>query len=393
MEDRCLDHFRDVRAIFRRTRVCGQRGETDLVVRDDVNRAADSVALELRHVQHLGDNPLPGHRRVAVDQNRDDLRTLRRVAAVALACSRHADDNGIHGLEMARVCAQAHLDFCAGRQHVARVHVAEVILHIAVAIHGVRDEIRIEFPEHEAVGLPQKLHDDREPPAMRHAHRDLLHAEARAIFQHRIERRDERFAALDAEAFLPLVGDRVQETLERLDLVDVPQHPRLCPRVHVPLRAGLDAFAQPVAHARIRDVHELEADVLAENGFQLAAKIAQRHRRATEEVFRGDDEIEILLGEAKLAEAEQIILRALRRERVRRGDGVAERAVGIHEAVHACLKRGVTPHLHRSRAIRAGHALLELCEPEVKALAESAERWLDGLRILQPALVCFIEEI
>ena len=55
----------------------GQRGEADLVVDDEVDRAAGGVAVELREVQRLGDHALSGERRVAVDQDRDDALALR----------------------------------------------------------------------------------------------------------------------------------------------------------------------------------------------------------------------------------------------------------------------------------------------------------------------------
>ena len=392
MKDRRLDHLRDVGAILRGARILGQCGESDLVVCDDVDGAADAVAGELRHVQHFRHDPLPCHRRVAVDQNGDHFAPLHRVVAVPLARARHADHDGIHGFEMARVRTQAHVHVFVGRVGLARVHVAEVIFHIAVAIDGIRHEVRVELAEHDAVRLPQKLHDDRKASAVRHAHRDFLHAEARAIFQHRIQRADERLAALDAEPFLPLVGDRVQEPLECLNLIDVPQHPRLRVGVHGPLCAVLDSLAQPVPHAGIRDVHELEADVLAENRLQFCAQVAQRHRRATEEIFRRHGEPEILLVEAEFAQAQQIVLRTLPRERVRLRDRVTERAVGIHEAVHARLERDIAIDLRRrGSTVRSRHAVLEFFKAEMKALAESAEGGLDGFRILQPALVSFIE--
>ena len=65
-----VDHLRDVRRVGGRARVLGQRREADLVVHDDVDRAARAVAVETREVHRLGHDPLPGEGRVAVHQQR-----------------------------------------------------------------------------------------------------------------------------------------------------------------------------------------------------------------------------------------------------------------------------------------------------------------------------------
>src|SRR5581483_12309695 len=44
MENRCLDHLRDIARVARRTRVCGQRGEADLVINDNMNSSAGFIA-------------------------------------------------------------------------------------------------------------------------------------------------------------------------------------------------------------------------------------------------------------------------------------------------------------------------------------------------------------
>ena len=74
VEDRRLDHLGDVGAIERAARVARiRRGEADLVVDDDVDRAAGAVAARLRQVERLLHDALAGDRRVAVDQHRQHL--------------------------------------------------------------------------------------------------------------------------------------------------------------------------------------------------------------------------------------------------------------------------------------------------------------------------------
>ncbi len=76
MEDRRLDHLRDVGAVDRRTRRRRRRGEADLVVDDDVDRAAGAVAAQLREVERLGHDALAGERSVAVDEQRQHRERL-----------------------------------------------------------------------------------------------------------------------------------------------------------------------------------------------------------------------------------------------------------------------------------------------------------------------------
>ena len=70
VEDRRLDGLGDVGAVQRRAGVLRCGGETDLVVDDQVDRAADAVAADVAHRERLGDDALAGERRIAVDQHR-----------------------------------------------------------------------------------------------------------------------------------------------------------------------------------------------------------------------------------------------------------------------------------------------------------------------------------
>ena len=68
VEDRYLEHLRDVGAVGVRARTLGRRREPDLVVHDDVERAADVVGGKLGQVERLLDDPLAGEGGVAVDE-------------------------------------------------------------------------------------------------------------------------------------------------------------------------------------------------------------------------------------------------------------------------------------------------------------------------------------
>ena len=87
VEDRRLDHLRDVGAVRPRTREARHRGEADLVVDDEVDGATDAVALQLAHHQRLGHETLAGEGGVAVQQDAQHLVAAllgRRNGAAAL---------------------------------------------------------------------------------------------------------------------------------------------------------------------------------------------------------------------------------------------------------------------------------------------------------------------
>ena len=70
MQDRRFDHLRDIRAIRGRPRVPQiVRREPDLIVDDDVNRAARVEIPGLRELEGLGNNALPRDCRIAMNQH------------------------------------------------------------------------------------------------------------------------------------------------------------------------------------------------------------------------------------------------------------------------------------------------------------------------------------
>ena len=70
VEDRRLDALGDVRRIGRGTRELRAGGETDLVVDDEVDRAAGGVARKAGEAEAFPNHALAGEGRVAVEQDR-----------------------------------------------------------------------------------------------------------------------------------------------------------------------------------------------------------------------------------------------------------------------------------------------------------------------------------
>ena len=151
VEDRRLDRLGDVGAVERRTALLGRRREPDLVVDDQVDRAADAVAGDVAHRQALGDDALTGEGGVAVDQERQHRVRAGRVDVVLLG-AHHAHHDRVDGLEVAGVGGELDLDVGAGGALVLAGR-AEVVLDVARALHRVRVDVTLELGEDRLVAL------------------------------------------------------------------------------------------------------------------------------------------------------------------------------------------------------------------------------------------------
>src|SRR5213593_3770390 len=131
VEDGRLDDLGDVARVGGEAVRLGRRGEADLVVDDDVNRAAGAVAVELGEPERLGHHPLAGEGRIAVHEDRHDARVLG-VVQVLLLGAHHALDDRIDRLQVARVGGEREV-YLPPRARGVVARVAEVILDVAVA--------------------------------------------------------------------------------------------------------------------------------------------------------------------------------------------------------------------------------------------------------------------
>ena len=141
VEDRDLQHLGHVGGVGARPRFVGRRGEADLVVDDDVQRAADRVAGQLAEVERLLHDPFAGERGVAVDQNapcRACASRRRRGPAWRARgrCATGLTNSRWLGLKQSERCTL----LPRGGHPVAAV--AQVVLHVAAAQVQLGIEVR-----------------------------------------------------------------------------------------------------------------------------------------------------------------------------------------------------------------------------------------------------------
>ena len=179
VEDRRLDHLGDVGRIGRGARIARAGGEADLVVDDEVHRAAGAVPAQPGQPEALRHHALAGERRVAVDQQRHHHGAIvRRGAELVLLGAHLAEHHRIDDLEMRGIGGERQVHLVVVEFAIRRG--AEVVFHVAGALDLVgRRRAALEFVEDGAVRLAHDLRQHVEPAAMRHADDDLAARRAR----------------------------------------------------------------------------------------------------------------------------------------------------------------------------------------------------------------------
>ena len=306
VQDRRLDHLRDVAAVERGARVARVvRGESDLVVDDHVHGAAGIEGARLRQLQRLLDHALAGESRVAVDQHGHHLVT-RGVPAALLAGAHRALDHRVHHLEVRGVERERHVHVAARGAHVARE--ALVVLHVAGALELLQVVVALELREQLRRGLAEHVDQHVQAAAVRHADDDVLEPVRAAGLDEVLEQRDQAVAALEREALLRRVA-RGEVALEPLGHGEVPEDVLLLLGREVLLRApDLEAVLQPETLGLVRDVRELGADRAAVDVLQLLDDLAQLEARLDRAVAAAGEEfgVEVGLGEAEVVEAHHL---------------------------------------------------------------------------------------
>ncbi len=335
------DQLGELGRVAREAVVLRRGREADLVVDDHVDRAAGAEPGQLRQAQRLHHEALPHERGVAVHQQRQHERAAR-VGQVVLLARDDALRDRVDRLEVARVEQQRKVDVGArGRAVVARV--AEVVLHVAVALDVVGEEVPLELGQDHLVGLAEDVGEHVEAAAVRHAHHDLARAQPSAFLDDLVQQRHEGLAALEREALgahVLLVQEllehvRAQELLEDLDALGGRQ-------VRAVAR-GLDPVLDPLALFLVLDVHVLDGDVAAVRGAQVVDQLADPRDRLRLERGDLDRAREVRLAQTELREFEQGMGGLVVPERVEARDEVPRFAVGVDQVEDPDRRRDAGP--------------------------------------------------
>ncbi len=286
-----LEAARQAAGVAGRERLVGLGGEAELVVGDDVDGAADVPAGEAREVERLGDDSLTGERGIAVDEDAEHVPGAQRRRAGRVHAGRrrprHADQQRIDGLEMARV--RRHRDD-QRRRHVGAFDAGTgVVLDVAHPAEldppAPREQRVLELGEDLRVRLLHHVRQHVEPAAMRHRDEHVLHPRRRRIGDDLVEDRHHQIEAFDRKA--GLAGESaVQEPFERLDPRDPVEQFAAVDRIgRRPVAPRLDRLTQPHPLVGHEDVGEVVARGRAVDGAQpfdglVGAGRAADHRPA-----------------------------------------------------------------------------------------------------------------
>ena len=357
VEDRRLEHLRDVRAVGVGARALGRRREADLVVDDDVKRAADVVGRKLRQVERLLDDSLAGKGGVAVDE--EQHRPVAQVVADPVLLGAHAAHrHRVDELEVARVERQREVDPAAVfRRPVARV--THVVLHVAAA----RVLLRVEVLEL-AEDVPGRLADDVgehvQAAAVGHAKDDLHRALRCDLLDREVEQGDQALGALERKA----LGSQVlllDELLEHRGVDQLLQDPDLLVAAELnPVAADLHPFLQPGSDFQVVDVHELGADVVAVRFAHPFEQFAHRRRVGAGDAGGGHRTVQVALADPQTLELEFLRQHGRIAERVDVGVEVAADPVVADHVVDPALQFDVSGQggcRRRRRRRRCRHRL------------------------------------
>ena len=334
VDDRDVEALREVARVARGAAALRVGREPDLVVGDQMQRAAGRVAVERLEVQRLRHLALARERRVAVDEHRErDGRVVVAGAgrAVGLLRAGAALDHRVDRLEMAGVRRQRDRDLAVARG--ARPLGADVVLHVAgAALVGGDDRVdrplALELAQDLLVRASDDVREHVEPAAVRHADHDLVRARAGAQLDRLVEHRDHHVEALDGELLLP--EERAAKVvLHPLDLAEpAEQAHALLVRQRLPVAAGLDRLPEPDALFVVGDVLDLV-------GHRPAVGLAEPRQRVGERVAL-DEEAEQRRGNPRLQLGRQLRDQPLGLQRRVAGRLRSERVEPCGEvAVHA----------------------------------------------------------
>ncbi len=267
VRDRNLEAASEAAGVARAERLLGIGRETELVVRDDVNDAADVIASQSGQVERFSHDALAGEGRIAVNEDRQHLALVdnRRARPIGRGRRRagHAVEDRVDRFEVARIRRHRHDDLFPQPVRLRLDARAGVILDVThpakIDAQPLAGNRILELGQDLRVRLLQRMREHVEAAAVRHRDHHVLHAALRRVVDDLVDDRDHHVEALDRKARLAREG-AMQEALERLDLRNTTEQLHAVDRIVWRTElAGLNGLAQP--HAFVR--HEYMVVVVA----------------------------------------------------------------------------------------------------------------------------------
>ncbi len=192
MEDRRLDHLGDIAAVQSGACVTGFAGrKADLVIHDDVKRAAGRKTSRLRELQRFHDNALAGKGCIPVNQDRNDFDS-GAVAATFLACSHRALDDRVDDFEMRGIEGEHHMHIAACGAQIRRK--ALVILDVTRAFHRGKIDVALELGKKRRRRLAEHVDQHVQASTVRHRDDDVLDASCSTALHQIIQQWDQGIA-------------------------------------------------------------------------------------------------------------------------------------------------------------------------------------------------------
>ena len=145
MKNRNVIRLRQIRAVLTTESVLWIRRESNLIIDDHMQRAADVISSQLHKVEALRHRPLPRERRVAMDKHRNNFSSLA-VFAQILLCTCSPERDSVDKFQMRRIgrCGQMHHSRCG----LSIRAISLMIFHIAATFRETCCPCFFEFSQH-----------------------------------------------------------------------------------------------------------------------------------------------------------------------------------------------------------------------------------------------------
>ncbi|QTK80393.1 hypothetical protein AT6N2_C2847 [Agrobacterium tumefaciens] len=335
VEDRRFDHLGNVGWIGRRTGEGRVRREADLVVDDEVHGSGHAVTAQTGKTENLSNHALTRKSGIAMQKQRQNLGALGKrndvpvplLGQLVLLGAGLAHDHRVDDFKVRRVGRQRQVNLVAVEFAVGGG--AEVILHVARTFDIVRlERAALELVEHGAVRLAHDVRQNIQAAAVSHAENDFLEPFLAAALDNLLERRDERFTAIETETLGALEAN-VEELFVTFGFDQLRQDCLLafgC-KGNALIRA-FDTFLNPGLFFRAGHMHEFDADGGAVGALQNIDHLAHGRIFEAEHVIDKDLAVVIAFLEAVGLRRELVVILD--------GNGNAERVeLGMQVAAHA----------------------------------------------------------